>query len=170
MLAVIPTVHITPCHSTIQQQHLISHARESNFSSRFTLTHTMRAVKIWVKLLLFFRAQLFEGRLVLNPLTWLSFFCSKAFSQIIFSVVCKSIQSLTCWQKELNWIYFLSFQIWIQIFALTLGYLNPALNNPAQDCKEEAWPLALQCLLLICYPSVAFIQSPPSWNSLCVHL
>ena len=31
------------------------------------------------------------------------FFCSKAFSRIFF------------WQNELNWIYFLSFPIWIQI-------------------------------------------------------
>ena len=51
------------------------------------------------------------------------FFCSKTFSWIIFSVIFKSIQSSTCWQKELNWIYFSSFH---------LGYLNPALNNPAQ--------------------------------------
>ena len=26
-----------------------------------------------------------------------------------------SIESLSCWQNELNWIYFLSFLIWIQI-------------------------------------------------------
>ena len=33
--------------------------------------------------------------------------------------------------KELNWICLLRFHIWIQIFVLTLGYLNPALDNPA---------------------------------------
>ena len=43
------------------------------------------------------------------------FFYSKAFSRISFSVISKSIQSSTCRQKELNWIYFLSVQIWIQI-------------------------------------------------------
>ena len=49
----------------------------------------------------------------------------------IFSVIFKSIQSSACWQKELNWIYFLSFHLNAN-FALTIGYLNPALINPAQ--------------------------------------
>ena len=68
------------------------------------------------------RAQLFEGRLAhdlgLDP--GFFFFCSKTFSWIIFSVIFKSIQSSTCWQKELNWIYFLSFHL-NSNFALTPG-------------------------------------------------
>ena len=58
-------------------------------------------------------AQLFEDRLALNPGHF--FFGPKAFSRIHFSVIFNSFQSSTCWQKELNWIYFLSFHIWMQI-------------------------------------------------------
>ena len=43
-------------------------------------------------------AQLFEGWLALNP-GFYFFFFSRAFSRIIFSVIFKSIQSSTCWQK-----------------------------------------------------------------------
>ena len=65
---------------------------------------------------------LFEGRLAFNP--GFFFFCSKAFSQIIFSVIFKSIRSSTCWQKELNWIYFLSFKIWIQFLNYPWVFLT----------------------------------------------
>ena len=52
-----------------------------------------------------YRAQLFEGRLALNPglnLTRILFLLFKRFSWIIFPVIFKSIQSSTCCQKELN--------------------------------------------------------------------
>ena len=74
-------------------------------------------------------AQLFEDRLALNPGHF--FFGPKAFSRIHFPVIFKSFQSSTCWQKELNWIYFLSFHIWMQISRYSLRYLNQALNKPA---------------------------------------
>ena len=69
-------------------------------------------------------AQLFEGQLALNLGLNLTGF-QKHFCLIIFSVIFRDHQSSTCWQKDLNWIYFLSFHIWIWNFALTLGYLSP---------------------------------------------
>ena len=72
---------------------------------------------------IFTRAQLFKGRLVLNP--GFLFFCSKAFSRIIF----KSFQSSTCRQKELKLKCFFELSNLNSNLALTLGYLNPALNN-----------------------------------------
>ena len=50
--------------------------------------------------------------LVLNKINLgLFFFCSKAFSRIIFSVIFRS----ACRQKELKLQCFVSFQIWIQL-------------------------------------------------------
>ena len=43
------------------------------------------------------------------------YFSSKAFSQTIFSILFRVANRQICWQKELNWICFLSFHIWIQI-------------------------------------------------------
>ena len=46
-----------------------------------------------------YKAQLFEGRLALNPglnLTWILFLFFKGFSWTIFSVIFKSIRSSTC--------------------------------------------------------------------------
>ena len=58
------------------------------------------------------------------------FFCSKAFSRIIFSVIFKSINLLTkrIKLKLLSKLSFLNSN-----FAVTLGYLNPVLNNSALD-------------------------------------
>ena len=47
------------------------------------------------------RAQLFEGRLVLNP--GFSFLCSKAFSRIIFSVVFRAFNHQLGDKKNQNW-------------------------------------------------------------------
>ena len=73
------------------------------------------------------RAQLFEGQLALDPglnLTPVSFsLVSKAFYRIIFSVIFKSIQTSTCWPKELNWIYFLKTCISGFKFRSNLGLL-----------------------------------------------
>ena len=41
------------------------------------------------------------------------FFCLKAFSRIIFSILFWRIQSSNCRRKELNWIFSSSFHIWI---------------------------------------------------------
>ena len=70
------------------------------------------------------------------------FFCSKAFSWIIFCVTLRSIKSSTCWQKELNWIYFSSFHFALCVCNyVTLGYLNLALKNPALDRRvgRDGW-------------------------------
>ena len=57
-------------------------------------------------------AQLFEGRLALNP--GFFFLCSKAFSRLIFSVIFRAFNHHRR-QNELKLKWFLSFQIWIKI-------------------------------------------------------
>ena len=57
----------------------------------------------------------------LNVDTGFFFFCSKAFSGKIFSITINEL----LYAKRIKLIYLNS------NFALTLGYLNPALNNPA---------------------------------------
>ena len=81
------------------------------------------------------RAQLFEGRLVLNPglnLTRVSFsFVQKHFlGQFYVIFIEHRIINLLTKRIKLNLLYKLSYLN--SNFALTLGYLNPALNNPAQ--------------------------------------
>ena len=77
-----------------------------------------REVRFFRKVLLQIRAQLFEGRLVLNRV--------KFYSGFLYSFVRKpfwdhflhsiwSIQSSNCWQKELYWIFYETFQVWNQI-------------------------------------------------------
>ena len=79
---------------------------------------------------MFYGEPLFEGLLAFSPGYF--FYCSKTFLRIIFSVIFISIQLSTCWRNELHWICFLSFHILIQIWHLSLEFLNPALNNPGQ--------------------------------------
>ena len=101
--------------------------------------------------------QLFEGRLAPNPwlnLTRVSLFCSKVFSRITFSVIFKSIQSSNCWQKE----YYLNSN-----FALTLGYLNPALNNSVLVFWFCHWKLTSYSLAFACQS--AWTGSRPSSRS-----
>ena len=62
------------------------------------------------------QAQLFEDRLALNPGLNLILFLFLLFKSIFSdNFLCYFEEHPSCWQKELNWIYFLSFQIWIQI-------------------------------------------------------
>ena len=59
-------------------------------------------------------------------------FCSKAFSRIIFSILSRASSHQIVGKKnnfKLNLLFKLSYMN--SNFALTLGYLNPALNNPA---------------------------------------
>lgn len=49
-------------------------------------------------------------------------------AQIVFSIL---IQSSNCRRKEINWICFSAFIDMNSNFALNLGYLKPAFNNPA---------------------------------------
>ena len=84
------------------------------------------------------RAQLFEGRLALNPglnLTRVSFsFVQKHFlGQFSLIFIEHRIINLLTKRIKLNLLYKLSYLN--SNFALTLGYLNPALNNPAQNYK-----------------------------------
>ena len=60
----------------------------------------------------------------------LFFFLSKALTRIIFSIfLAYPIIKLQAKRIQLNWLFKLSYLS--SKFALTLGYLNPASNNPA---------------------------------------
>ena len=83
-------------------------------------------------------AQLFEGRLALNPglnLTRVSFsFVQKHFlGQFSLIFIEHRIINLLTKIIKLNLFFQLSYLN--SSFALTLGYLKPALNNPALDGK-----------------------------------
>ena len=81
-----------------------------------------------------FWAELFKGRLALNPglnLTRVSFsFVQKHFlRQFSLTFIEHRIINLLTKRMKLNSLYKLSYLN--SNFTLTLGYLNPALNNPA---------------------------------------
>ena len=97
----------------------------------------------------FIRAQLFEGRLALNPglnLTRVSFsFVQKHFlGQFFLIFIAHRIINLLTKRIKLNLLYKLSYLN--SNFALTLGYLNPALNNPAQMSLKR-WRERARCFL-----------------------
>ena len=73
----------------------------------------------------------------LNFYPGMFFFSSKVFSLAIFSsnflYSCKSGQSSNCRQKRIQLNLLSKLLYLISNFALTLGYLNPTLNNPAQS-------------------------------------
>ena len=76
-------------------------------------------------------AQLFEGRLALNPC--FLFLFSKQFSRIIFSVILElSITNL--WKKRIKTEMLSNLN---SNLLLTLSYLNPALNNSALKYKPQ---------------------------------
>ena len=79
------------------------------------------------------KATLFDGRLTLTR--GLYFFCSKAFFRIKLSRFFLEYQIIKLWTKriKLNFLFKLSYLDWN--FALTLGYVDPALHNPAQGVK-----------------------------------
>ena len=57
----------------------------------------------------------------------------KSCLRIIFSIYFQSIQSKNWRQKDFSWIFFFKLSDLKSNFILILGYLNPALNNPAQE-------------------------------------
>ena len=71
---------------------------------------------------MFYGAQFFEGRSALNPVSFS--FVKKTFLCIIFSVIFKSVQTSTCWQKKL-----FTSEFKFRTNTPRLGYLNPALNK-----------------------------------------
>ena len=77
-------------------------------------------------------AQLFKGRLALN----LNFFFlrSKAFSRIIFSVTFK----VNLYTKGIKTEMLFKLSNLNSNLALTLGYLNPALNNLALGEERQS--------------------------------
>ena len=77
---------------------------------------------------LYNRAQLFRGRLALNP--GFFFLCSTAFSLIIFCAISSNHQ-LVDKKNKTEMLFKLSNLN--SNHTLTLGYLNPALNNLAQE-------------------------------------
>ena len=94
-----------------------------------TLARVLRACK--KTFLLSWRYRCFTGRSCSKAdqrLTRVSFsFVKKTFLWIIFSVIFKSVQSSTCWQNEA-----FTSEFKFRTNPPRLGYLNPALKNPAQ--------------------------------------
>ena len=64
------------------------------------------------------------------------FFSSKAFSWIIFSILFRASNNQNCSKKEFTEMLF-KLSCLNSNLALSRGYLNPALNNPAQDFNLE---------------------------------
>ena len=61
------------------------------------------------------------------------FFSSKAFSRIIFSILFRvANRQIVEWTRRIKLNLLFKLSLLNSNFALTLGYLNPALNNPAQ--------------------------------------
>ena len=83
---------------------------------------------------------MFEGRLALNPglnLTRVSLSCvQKHFSRIIFSVIFRALNHQLV-DKKIKTEILLKLSNLNSNLALSLGYLNPALNNSAQVIKEN---------------------------------
>ena len=78
---------------------------------------------------LYNRAQSFKGRLALNP--GFFFLCSTAFSLIIFCAIFKASNHQLIDKKNKTEMLFKLSNL-NSNHTLTLGYLNPALNNLAQ--------------------------------------
>ena len=91
-------------------------------------------------------AQLFEGRLALTQgqiLIWVSLFLySKAFLGK-FSVSFSKHQIVILQTKRIRLNFLLKLLDLKSDFTLTLGYLNPALNNPALLTQEHSRKTAL---------------------------
>ena len=87
--------------------------------------------------------QLFEDRLALvnprlncNPGFY--FFFWRVFSRIIFSILFRAIHSyIVDWRNQLNWILLFTLSYLNSNVELTLGYLKPALKNPADSSSEH---------------------------------
>ena len=88
-----------------------------------------------VTFFLTYRAQLFERRLALNP--GFFFLCSKAFSWIIFSAIIRASNHQLVDKKNKTEMFFKLSNLNSNLSSLTLGYLNPALNNSAQGGKQS---------------------------------
>ena len=63
------------------------------------------------------------------------FFCSKAFFRIIFSILFRAPNHQQCIGKKNKTEFAFKLSFLNSNFALTPGYLNPALNNAAQVVK-----------------------------------
>ena len=97
--------------------------------------HFFASYNATVTFFLTYRAQLFKSRLVLNP--GFFFLCSKAFSWIIFSAIIRASNHQLVDKKKKKTEMFFKLSNLNSNLALTLGYLNPALNNSAQGGKQS---------------------------------
>ena len=85
---------------------------------------------------LFFWAQLFEGRLALTQgyiLTRVSFFHRQKHFLGQFSLIFLDQPIIKLYTKRIKLNFLCKLSYLNSNFALTLGYLDPALNNPALD-------------------------------------
>ena len=106
-----------------------------------------------VTFFLTYKAQLFERRLALNPGFFFS--CSKAFSWIIFSAIIRASNHQLVDKKNKTEMFFKLSNLNSNLnsnLSLTLGYLNPALNNSVHPTSLEwlgsATVLSLKSLIL----------------------
>ena len=83
------------------------------------------------------RAQLFKGRLALNP-GFFKFLELKSIFSDNFLCYFQSFQSSTFGQKRIKTEMLFKLSNLNSNLALTLGYLNPALNNSAQFSEQDA--------------------------------
>ena len=86
-----------------------------------------------------FRAQLFEGRLALNPglnLIRVFFSCVQKNFLGLFSPLCLKLPVINLSTERIKTEMLFKLSNQNSNLALTLGYLNPALNNSAQDSGE----------------------------------
>ena len=93
-----------------------------------------------------FGAQLFEGRLALNPglnLTRVSFSCVQKYFLRQFSLLCLELPIINLYTKRIKTEMLFKLSNLSSNFALTLGYLNPAwttrsrlsLGSPRDSCQ-----------------------------------
>ena len=108
------------------------------------------------------RAQLFEDRLALTPrlnLTGVSFFVVQKHFLGQFSLLFYPIINLLTKRIKLNLLFNPSYLN--SNLALTLGYLNPALNNPAQAPVVQKVDSAIHWISL--YPVDSAIGFPNTY-------
>ena len=95
------------------------------------------------------------------------FFCSKVFSRIIFSILFRASNHQIVGKNNKTEFAF-EFPYLNSNFTLTLGYLHPALNNPAlarlvMSAKQQWYPCSGPPTDFINYRNVFHVSLEPYW-------
>ena len=113
----------------------ICHLFDPQWSTNRTAKYIKYALLMWDALGPVVRTPV-NANLRLNFNPGFFFLLSKALSRIIFFIVFRvSNHQIVGKEIKLNLLFKLSYLN--SNLALTLGYLNPASNNPVQKCKES---------------------------------